>query len=92
MIARKKTRKQKAAPIPKVEVADMATIYREFLDAHLLVRVACRGIEDRDDDDSLMLLRQGVDALGKVSGKLEMAEMEFERRLRSTKKKERGAS
>jgi hypothetical protein len=38
-----------------------------------------------------MLLRQGVDALGKTSGKLEMAEMEFERRLRC-KNKERGAS
>jgi hypothetical protein len=91
MIARKKNRKKKTNPIPKVEVSDIATIYRTFLAAHLLVRVACRGIEDRDDDDSLMVLRQGVDALDKVSGKLERAGMEFER-LRSTNKKGGGAS
>ena len=38
-----------------------------------------QGIDDRDDDDSLMLLRQGVDALDRVSDKLEIAGMKFER-------------
>jgi hypothetical protein len=70
---------------------DLEGIFEAFLDAFVLVRVACRLMEEGSQDDYgpvMLVLRQGVDALDAVSDKLERAHIQ----LRAASKNASGGS
>ena len=80
MSARKSSQStNKTKPTPEITDADNHTdilmlILDEFIDAHALVTVAYRHIEEWDDADrgaAVRVLGQGVEALDELAAKLE---------------------
>lgn len=65
--------------IPADEVPTIGAIFEGLIEAHALVHVACRFIEESDDDDygyGVFVLRQGVAALKRLIGQAEEATLE----------------
>lgn len=83
MSARRKAAGKSAGPPPKAIPADEAptigAIFGALIEAHALVYVACRFMEESDDDDygcGVFVLRQGVAALDKLLKQAERAALQ----------------
>jgi hypothetical protein len=76
MSARKKT----TAKEIKIELPDLTEIFYAFSDAQALVTVACEFImQNNNPGPAVSVLHLGVEALDRVSDRLERAEMQFDR-------------
>ena len=79
----------------KVGLPDLTAVFKELFDACILARVACRAMEECDDDNygpAIFALHQCVGAVTEVSDKLREAAIQLPRFRRKNVNAQGGAS